>query len=172
MALMYRCHSRLGNWLRTVSQLGIHAFAQRKLEERWQRNLSIGERDSYGIMRITPEGRVAASQGRDEDLVLLSHIQLLRIQLLRIEPRWHFEERTHHVPELLSINSQGDRVGGTRKSRELSVRDWKLAEEILQILLARNAVVFTSRDKNGRLYLQRVDNRQFCRHVEIGAGRN
>src|ERR1700686_1008739 len=111
MALMYRCHSRLGNWLRTVSQLGIHAFAQRKLEPRWRRNLSIGERDSYGIMRITPEDGVAGSQGRDEDLILLSHIRLLRIQFLRlallqIEPRRHFEERTHHVPELLSINSQ------------------------------------------------------------------
>src|SRR4030088_860217 len=58
-----------------------------------------------------------------------------------VEAWWHFEKRSHHVPELLAVGPKSDRMGSTWKHHELPILDRKLPEEVQQVVLARNAVI-------------------------------
>jgi len=55
---------------------------------------------------------------------------------------------------------------------ELPVRVGQLPEEVEQILLARDPVMFAAHDHHRRLHLPRIDDRQVGGHVEISSGRH
>jgi hypothetical protein len=47
-----------------------------------------------------------------------------------IQAHWHVQKGAHNVPELLAVQAESNRVGRTRKDRNVSVRYRKLPEEV------------------------------------------
>jgi hypothetical protein len=71
------------------------------------------------------------------------------------------------MPELCAIGPKSYRMGRPGKHNELPILDRKLAKEVEQIVLARNAVRFATGDQHRRRYLQWINKGQFCDHIFV-----
>src|SRR3979411_2359386 len=86
-----------------------------------------------------------------------------------VEAWWRFEERPHHMPELFAVGPKSDRMGSTRKHYKLAILDGNLPGEVEHSVLGRDAVIFATGDQHRRRHLQRINQGQIGRHVEVRA---
>jgi hypothetical protein len=80
--------------------------------------------------------------------------RFITLRLARVEAWWHFEKRSHHMPELLAVGPKSDRMGSTWKHYELPILDRKFPKEVEQVVLARDAVILATGNQHRRRYFQ------------------
>jgi hypothetical protein len=85
--------------------------------QEWRRNRLRPRREITPCNLFSKRGKIA-------------NYWLMMVLIFTVATWRHIEERTHHVPELLPIRPQRDRVRSARKNRELPVWNRKLAKEI------------------------------------------